>query len=581
MLLIYVAAYNMHSILNKASIHHSTNLNNNNNNSNNNSNNNKNSSIIDYNIDTNSNTNNMDNKENEVSIEYNKHVKNSSISSNNSYTNNNVLSSHTNSGLSSRNSLNSNTNIQLTKRRSILSDVTQKIENKQNTINNSYNSNNNINNITDNKSNNKKSNIIIPQRHESDHNEIKKLNDIVNIDFNEENIDDLTSYSEETKELHNDELNTSNDTFKKDNSNQYKDSNESYIQNTSNQETNEYSAVEEDDDNLYIKSPIEPIYDESTQILLDECYRKYYRSVPDPMDEDTYDVVMVSELSNEIFSYLKTLEEKYKPDPNYMHYQKELKWSYRRILLDWIVEVHNRFQLLPETLYLTVNIIDRFLSKKSIILDKFQLVGASALFIAAKYEEINCPSLKDIIYMLNGTYTGREIIEAERFIIDSLEFEIGWPGPMSFLRKISKADDYEYDIRTLAKYLLESTIMDSKLVSAKPSWLAAGAYFLSKVILGYNTWSQKHIYYSNYTQQQILPLASMILDNCRDATSYHNAIFEKYSHRRFGNCSQIVSKWIATTEKKIRKIDSDNDNDNTNDNDSANDNVEFHDKDSN
>lgn len=511
----------MNSILNKASISNS---------------NNKNTTISTTAATSNSSIDNinnitLENKENEVFSEYNLHIKSNSISSYTSYTNNNALSSQSsNSGLSSKNSLhsksNSNSNIQLNKRRSILSDVTQRVDNKQNIINNNYN-----NTLS------KSSNFnTISQRSETDHNEIRRLNDIVDIESDKENLDNPDK-DVDTNEI---EPNT---------------------QDTITQETNEYSAIEEDDDNLYIRSPIEPIYDENTQILLDECYRKYYRSVPDPMDEDTYDVVMVSELSNEIFSYLKTLEEKYKPDPNYMHYQKDLKWSYRRILLDWIVEVHNRFQLLPETLYLAVNIIDRFLSKKTVILDKFQLVGAAALFIAAKYEEINCPSLKDIIYMLNGTYTGKEIIEAESFIIDSLEFEIGWPGPMSFLRRISKADDYEYDIRTLAKYLLESTIMDSKLVSAKPSWLAAGAYFLSKVILGYNTWSQKHIYYSNYTQSQILPLASMILDNCRDPASYHNAIFEKYSHRRFGNCSQIVSRWIATTEKKIKKTDDDNDSD--------------------
>lgn len=320
-------------------------------------------------------------------------------------------------------------------------------------------------------------------------------------------------------------------------------------------DTNEYSAVEEDDNNNVLKEPLQPKTDESIKMVLEECYNKYYRTIPDPMDEDTYDIVMVAELSNDIFDYLNTLEEKYRPNGNYIHYQPHLKWSYRRILLDWIIEVHNRFQLLPETLFLTVNIIDRFLSKKTIVLDKFQLIGASALFIASKYEEINCPTLKEIVYMLNGSFEREDIIEAERYIIDTLEFEIGWPGPMSFLRRISKADDYEYDIRTLAKYLLESTLMDSRLVSAQPSWLAAGAYFLSRVILGFNTWTQKHIFYSGYTQQQLIPLASIILDNCKDAPAHHNAIYEKYSHRRFGSSSQIVTRWIISTEKKINSKD--------------------------
>ena len=68
-------------------------------------------------------------------------------------------------------------------------------------------------------------------------------------------------------------------------------------------------------------------------------------------------------------------------------------------------------------------------------------------------------------------------------MINTLNFEFGWPGPMSFLRRVSKADDYEYDTRTVAKYLLETSIMEPELVAAPPSWLAAGAYYLSKIII--------------------------------------------------------------------------------------------------
>lgn len=323
------------------------------------------------------------------------------------------------------------------------------------------------------------------------------------------------------------------------------------------QQPNEYSAVELDDNNDILISPLKVQSSSETNAILAESYAMYFQQTPDLMDEDTYDVVMVAELADGIFEYMRELENRYKPNPNYMHLQKDLRWSYRRILLDWIVEVHNRFQLLPETLYLTVNIIDRFLSRKSIVLNKFQLVGAAALFIAAKYEEINCPSLKDILYMLNNANTKEEIIEAERYIIDSLEFEIGWPGPMSFLRRISKADDYEYEIRTLAKYLLESTIMDSRLIAVVPSWLAASSYFLSKVILGNNTWSMKHVFYSGYTQEQIIPLATIILENCREAVHCHKAILKKYSNRRQHNSAQLVARWIGSTEEKIRENDND------------------------
>lgn len=174
------------------------------------------------------------------------------------------------------------------------------------------------------------------------------------------------------------------------------------------------------------------------------------------------------------------------PNNHYMDYQVEVQWSMRSILMDWVVQVHYRFSLLPETLYLCVNYIDRFLSCKIISLDRLQLVGATAMFIAAKFEEINCPSVQEIEYMVGGAYSSERIIEAERLMLYVLQFELGFPGPMSFLRRISKADDYDLEIRTLAKYLLEITIMDERFVSSPASFLAAGAHCLARLLLGGN-----------------------------------------------------------------------------------------------
>ncbi len=71
----------------------------------------------------------------------------------------------------------------------------------------------------------------------------------------------------------------------------------------------------------------------------------------------------------------------------------------RAVLVDWIINVHMKFKLLPETLFITVNLIDRFLSKYSIDRAQVQLLGVASLLIATKYEEIYPPSLKDLIYI--------------------------------------------------------------------------------------------------------------------------------------------------------------------------------------
>lgn len=75
------------------------------------------------------------------------------------------------------------------------------------------------------------------------------------------------------------------------------------------------------------------------------------------------------------------------PNPSYMEFQTEIEWSMRATLIDWLLQVHLRYHMLPETLWIAVNIVDRFLSNRVVSLVKLQLVGVTAMFIAAKYEE--------------------------------------------------------------------------------------------------------------------------------------------------------------------------------------------------
>ncbi|KAJ5279109.1 hypothetical protein N7478_004481 [Penicillium angulare] len=256
--------------------------------------------------------------------------------------------------------------------------------------------------------------------------------------------------------------------------------------------------------------------------------------------EDFYDSTMVAEYSSEIFLHMRNKEAEMLPVADYMTNQAEIQWSMRSVLMDWLVQVHHRFNLLPETLYICVNYIDRFLSHKIVSLGKLQLVGATALFIAAKYEEINAPAVREIVYMVDGGYTVDEILKAERFMLTILDFELGWPGPMSFLRRISKADDYDLETRTVAKYFIEITIMDERFVCTPPSFSAAGAHCLARLMLAKGFWTPAHAYYAGYTYEQLLPVMTTMLECCESPQSHHQAIYEKYLDRRFKRASLFV-----------------------------------------
>lgn len=168
--------------------------------------------------------------------------------------------------------------------------------------------------------------------------------------------------------------------------------------------------------------------------------------------------------------------------------QSELSWKMRSILGDWIIEVHQKFRLLPETLLIAMNLIDRFLSQRVCSLQKLQLVGLTALFVASKYEEVICPSVTHFLHMSEGGYSVDEILKAERYLLSTLDFDLSYPNPLHFLRRISKADGYDIQSRTLSKYLIEIQLVEDKLLPFKGSQIAAAAMWLARLCLDRGEW---------------------------------------------------------------------------------------------
>lgn len=139
--------------------------------------------------------------------------------------------------------------------------------------------------------------------------------------------------------------------------------------------------------------------------------------VPDLDAEDMQDPLMVAEYVKDIMQYLWQLESKHLPSASYMEQQKEINWSMRSILVDWLIEVQWKLRLLPETLFLSINLIDRFLSKRAVSLVKLQLVGLTATLIASKVEEVLAPSVSNFIYLADNAYDQGELLKAERYML--------------------------------------------------------------------------------------------------------------------------------------------------------------------
>ncbi len=194
------------------------------------------------------------------------------------------------------------------------------------------------------------------------------------------------------------------------------------------------------------------------------------------------------EYLSDILTHLYSLENGTKnnisfPNPSYFStIQKDIKERMRYILLDWLIEVHLKFKLLPETLFLTINILDRYLSLQSIHRKYLQLLGVTSMFISCKYEEIYYPKIKDFIYMTDNAYNKEEFIKMENDVLKKLEFNLSFPTILKFLEIFKEKLNVSNKKKFLMwRYLSEICLFDYGMIRYKNSLIAAAiVYFENK-----------------------------------------------------------------------------------------------------
>lgn len=160
----------------------------------------------------------------------------------------------------------------------------------------------------------------------------------------------------------------------------------------------------------------------------------------------------------------------------------DITGNMRTILLDWLFEVTVRFRLQTETLYRAVALLDRFLATGPLHRSKFQLTGLVCLMIAAKYEEIYPPEVRDYAWIADRAYSCEQYVEFEAKVLAALDFRIGAPTAWEFLARNTAKEPNE-DIRRVARLALDSTLIDPELAHVKPANRAHAAYCAALVIV--------------------------------------------------------------------------------------------------
>lgn len=267
------------------------------------------------------------------------------------------------------------------------------------------------------------------------------------------------------------------------------------------------------------------------------------------------DVFQVSHYAQDIFNYQKERESLF-IIPDYMANQPHISKWMRALLVDWMVEIQESFELNHETLYLAVKIVDIYLSRAEIQKDSLQLLGAAALFIACKYDERVPPTVDDFHYICDGAYQRREMILMEKTVFKAIGYDIGIPLSYRFLRRYARVNRIDMPVLTLARYILEYCLMDYAIVQLRDSHLACAALFIAMRMNNMPGWNKTLEYYSGYKIEDFAEIA-ILLNNImtRKPKESLNTVRHKYSHELFFESAKKpfitdLTKLFDTTDYK-------------------------------
>ncbi|KAG1685267.1 hypothetical protein DVH05_009635 [Phytophthora capsici] len=236
--------------------------------------------------------------------------------------------------------------------------------------------------------------------------------------------------------------------------------------------------------------------------------------IPEYSDEEDYDIdsedkndpTTCWQYAEDITKYHLQVEKKRKISGTYMNRQIDINAKMRSILVDWLIDVHYKYGLLPQTLHIAVLLIDRFLEKGvSVDRQRLQLVGITAMFIASKYEEIYPPEAKDFVKITDNAYTREQVFEMEAKMLAAIGYRVTFPTAFQFMKRFVKASRTCDDrVEHFAHYVIDRSLQEYKLMKYRPSTIAASAVYLARTQMGDSpAWSPTLEHHSSYSESDL------------------------------------------------------------------------------
>ncbi|KAI8648127.1 Cyclin N-terminal domain-containing protein [Fusarium sp. Ph1] len=192
----------------------------------------------------------------------------------------------------------------------------------------------------------------------------------------------------------------------------------------------------------------------------------------------------------EILQHLEHMQDITLPDAAMVAAQKEITWSMRSCLIDFLVEAHGYLGLTPQALFLSINLVDRYCSRREVRRGHYWLLGSASLLIASKYGDKrsgdtrrNHPSIREISGLCCGVFNAATIAQMEMSVLNTLDWIVGHPTVDCFVEMLLLGVERDEEFRNMVAYICEIALYHRDFVSVKPSIVAEASLLLAQVVL--------------------------------------------------------------------------------------------------
>lgn len=244
------------------------------------------------------------------------------------------------------------------------------------------------------------------------------------------------------------------------------------------------------------------------------------------------------EYQEDILDHMEHMEGETMPDIHSIEIQTEIQWFMRPYLLDFLLEAHQAFKLLPETLHLAVNLLDRYCSRRVVYKRHYQLVGCAALLIAAKFgdRKERVPTIRELKLMCCSLYEDDMFVQMEWHVLQTLNWVVGHPTVTAFLQLALTENEPDPDLEHMTNFFTEIALYHKEFISIRPSVMARSCLTLARCVLG-RTLPRFGGWTSRYDSTVVLNLSNLL-------SQPSPALVRKYNSPHLSSVSTVVEMFL-------------------------------------